>query len=199
MPDTLTTLTYAEFLEALTDTPHVEWADGQIIPMSPITNRHTKLGLFLLMLLEHWAEAHSLGEVFYEPFQMKTGPDLPGRAPDILFVATENLPRVKNTYLDGPADLVVENISMESRARDRGDKFYEYEAGGVREYGLVDPMRRQAEWYARDEGGLFHCLPLGGDGVWRSTVLPGFWLRDEWLWQEPLPRIAAVQREWGLV
>ena len=34
---------------------------------------------------------------------------------------------LKKTHLDGPADLVVGIISEESRLRDRGEKFAEYE------------------------------------------------------------------------
>ncbi len=61
---------------------------------------------------------------------MKTGSERPSRLPDIIFVAKENLSRVKENHLDGPADLVVEIISTESRSHDRGEKFYEYEQGG---------------------------------------------------------------------
>ena len=32
-------------------------------------------------------------------------------------------------------------------------------------------------------------------GVLRSEVLPGFWLRPEWLWQEPRPRKTDVLAE----
>ena len=37
------------------------------------------------------------------------------------------------------------------------------------------------------------------EGVYRSQVLPGFWLRAEWLWQEPLPNELDVAREMGLL
>jgi Uma2 family endonuclease len=37
---------------------------------------------------------------------------------------------LKETYLDGPADLVVEIVSPDSVGRDRGDKFYKYAQGG---------------------------------------------------------------------
>ncbi|MEJ7756097.1 MAG: Uma2 family endonuclease [Nocardioidaceae bacterium] len=53
----------------------------------------------------------------------------------------------QKTYLDGAADLAIEIISPESIGRDRGEKFVEYEAAGIREYWLIDPERRQAEFY----------------------------------------------------
>jgi hypothetical protein len=32
-----------------------------------------------------------------------------------------------------------------------------------------------------------------------ETVLPGFWLRVEWLWQESLPKTLDVVRKLGLL
>jgi Uma2 family endonuclease len=129
---------------------------------------------------------------------MKTGPKLPGRAPDILFVAKKNLRRLKKTYLEGPADLVVEIISPGSRGVDRGDKLYEYEKGGVREYWLIDPERRKAEFYIRSRDGSFELAPID-DGIFRSTVLKGLWLRVEWLWQRPEPPVFDALKELELI
>ena len=42
-------------------------------------------------------------------------------------------------------------------------------------------------------------LPAGPDGIVRSRVLDGLWLRVDWLWREPLPPVLDVLREWGLV
>jgi hypothetical protein len=37
------------------------------------------------------------------------------------------------------------------------------------------------------------------EGTYRALTLPGFWLRVEWLWQEPLPKTLDVLRELGLL
>jgi len=137
-----------------------------------------------------------LGWVRSAPFQMKLEH---GREPDVLFVATEHLGRLRETFLDGPADLAIEIISPESVSRDRGEKYYEYEAGGVREYWLIDPLRQVAEFYRLDEGGRYGVVLAGREGVYRSEVVAGFWLRVEWLWQEPLPKTLDVLRELGLL
>ncbi len=193
------TLAYEEFLDWLEDDTHAEWVDGKVMLMSPISVKHQNVGRFLLALVSHFTELHQMGLVSYEPFQMKTGPDLPGRSPDILFVANENLSRLKETYLDGPADLVIEIVSPESRVRDRGEKYYEYEQGGVREYWLIDPLRKQAEFNVLGEDSFYRAVPIGDDGIFRSRVLEGLWLKVDWLWQEPLPPLLDVLREWGLV
>jgi Uma2 family endonuclease len=191
-------MTYEQFLEWLDEDTHAEWVHGEVVFMSPIDDQHQDLAGFLLTSIRIFAEANRLGVVRHEPTQMKTSPDLPGRAPDILFVANAHLSRLKKTYVDGPADLVAEIVSPDSGARDRGDKYYEYEQGGVREYWLIDPQRKQAEFYVRDEAGIYQLSPIA-DGIFRSTVLDGLWLQVDWLWQEPLPPVLDVLKEWGLV
>jgi Uma2 family endonuclease len=167
--------------------------------LTPASDQHQDLADFLTALLRHFVEARHIGVVRSAPFQMKTSPDLPGREPDILFISSDRLDRRRRTYLDGPADLVVEIISPDSRARDRGVKFYEYEQGGVREYWLLDPLRRQAEFYQLGADGIYRAVPLAADGIYHSVVLDGLWLKIEWLWQEPLPLLLSVLKEWGLV
>lgn len=167
--------------------------------MSPVSKIHSDVGLFLAAALREFAMFHKLGQVCQDPFQMKPGPDLPGRAPDIQFIAQQNLARVKRLYTDGPADLVVEVISPGSRGTDRGDKFYEYEQGGVREYWLIDPDRKQAEFYLLDEIGRYRLVAPDADGRYHAREIPGLWLRVDWLWQEPLPPLLEVLREWKLI
>lgn len=192
-------MTYEEFLAWADEDTWAEWVDGEVMLLMSASDEHQDLADFLTALLRHFTEAHQLGIVRSAPFQMKTGPSLPGREPDIIFVAREHLDRIKHVYLDGPADLVVEIISPESRSRDRGAKFYEYEQGGVCEYWLLDPLRRQAEFYGLGTDGIYHPLEVDHDGILRSLVLPGLWLKVEWLWQAPLPPLLGVLKEWGLV
>lgn len=190
---------YETFLDRPGDSEHVEWVNGKVVPMSPVSREHADVGLFLLSLIKHYVEANDLGAVLFEPFQMKTGPDLPGRAPDILFVAKANLGRLHPLFLEGPGDLVVEIISPGSRAVDRGEKFFEYEQGGVPEYWLIDPQRQQAEFYQRGADGIYRLAPVDAVGRYTSRVLAGLWLEVDWLWQRPLPSLVGVLRAWRLI
>jgi Uma2 family endonuclease len=192
-------MTYEEFLAWADEDTWAEWVNGEVVILSPASLRHQQLATFLATSINFFVDAHQLGVVLTPSFQMKTGSDLPGREPDIIFAAREHLDRFRDTYLDGPADLVVEIISRDSRARDRGDKFYEYEQGGVREYWLLDYLRRQAEFYQLGADGIYRLVPVGADGIYRSAVLDGLWLKVEWLWQEPLPLLMNVLREWRVV
>jgi Uma2 family endonuclease len=191
-------MSYEEFLAWADEDTWAEWVNGEVVPISPVSSQHQDILGFLLALIPCFVEVHQLGEVL-SLFQVKAGADLPGRMPDLLFVAQENLSRLKTYYLDGPADLVVEIVTLESRGRDRGDKFYEYEQGGVREYWLIDPLRKQADFYQLGADGIYRLAPVGGDGIYRSQVLEGLWLKVDWLWQEPLPPLLDVLKEWKLI
>lgn len=186
-----------EFYQQLDEDTHAEWVQGEVVPMSAVSGEHQSISEFLLVLISAYARHHRLGEVRYELFQMRLASS--SRSPDILFVANEHLSRLHPTYLDGAADLVVEVISPESRARDRGEKFYEYEAAGVREYWLIDAERKQAEFYQLGEDGVYRTVLAGSEGVYWSVVLEGFWLQVEWLWRTPKPTVVEVLREWGIL
>jgi Uma2 family endonuclease len=191
-------MSYEEFLR--TDWPRndLEWVDGKVIPMSPVTNLHQEVLMFLLRVLTDFVEVHKAGTVFLDPFQMKTGPDLPGRAPDLFFVKKARLNHLKPVYFDGPGDVVIEIISPSSRGVDRGEKFYEYEQGGVPEFWLIDPPRKQAEFFFLGSDGIYHPAPITG-GTFKSKVLKGFWLKVEWLNQHPLPQVRGVLKELRLL
>ncbi|MGE5596970.1 MAG: Uma2 family endonuclease [Hyphomicrobiales bacterium] len=114
----------------------------------------------------------------------------------MFLVRPEHANRVRRTHLDGPADLVVEVISPGTEDTDRGAKFYEYERGGVPEYWLIDPDRETADFYLRDEKGVYRIQPTP-EGVFRSRQLDGFELRVEWLWTRP--SVLRVLRDLGVV
>jgi len=187
-------MTYEEFLAWADEDTLAEWVDGEVVIYSPASDRHQDLSGFLESVLRSLVQVHQLGVVRSAPFQMKLEY---GREPDLLFVAQEHLEQLKETYLDGPADLVVEITSPESLERDRGAKFVEYEAGGVPEYWLLDPLRRWAEFYHLGEDGRYRIAFAGTEGEYQSHAMPGLWLRIEWLWQEPLPAAEDVLLEVG--
>ncbi len=189
-------LSFEEFLEWLDEDTWAEWVDGEVVVLSPASATHQRLVGFLATTLGLYVRERDLGEVFTAPFLMKLPEELRrGREPDVLFVAKEHLERLKDTYLDGPADLVIEIVSEESRLRDRGAKRAEYEAAGVPEYWLIDPERRELELNRLDARGRYRLIEPDSHGVYASGVVPGFRLRAEWLWREPLPSPLAVLAE----
>ena len=172
-----------------------EWIDGAVHIYMPPTILHQRMVAFLTFLLQGFARLHRLGEVLAAPITMRVLSGGNAREPDLFFLATEHLGYLTETELNGPADLVVEIISPESVRRDKDDKFYEYQAGGVREYWIIDPRpkRKRADFFVLDDQGVYQPVPVT-DGVYHSTVLPNFWLKVDWLWaEEPNPLTALAE------
>lgn len=188
-------VSFEEFLAWADEDTHAEWVDGEVILMSPSSVRDLDLTAFLLRLLTEFVEPRQLGRVFIHGLVMRLANRPSGREPDVLFVANEHADRLRETYLDGPADLVVEIVSLDSVGRDRREKLSEYEASGVPEYWLIDPLRQEAVFYQLGSDGRYRPGRIDAAGFYHALVLPGFRLRVSWLWQRPLPCIAEVARE----
>lgn len=115
-----------------------------------------------------------------------------GREPDLLFVANEHANRLRPTYVDGPADLVIEIVSPDSEERDRVTKLAEYEGAGIPEYWLIDPAHQETTFYRLGADGRYSAVPIDADGFYHPAALSGFRLRVAWLWERPLPALAEV-------
>ncbi len=192
-------ITFEQFLEWLDEETHAEWVEGEVRVMSPVSDAHADLNDLLRAIVRLFVEEKGLGMVRSEPFLIRLGEGMPAYSPDLFFVSIPRLHLMRSNFFDGAPDLVVEIISPESRARDRGEKFENYEKAGVREYWLIDPERRRAEFYHLGEDGFYEPMPVDEQGVVRSVELPGLWLKVSWFWQKPLPNVMDVLREWGLV
>src|SRR6476660_2561665 len=78
-------MSYEEFLEWADDETHAEWVAGKVQFMSPRNIQEDRLLGFLRWLFQSFLLRYPLGECFGDPVQMKIGPTLPGRAPDLFF------------------------------------------------------------------------------------------------------------------
>lgn len=182
-------VSWEDFLAWAPDDLRVEWVAGEIVEMPPAHEDHQDTGLFLITFLLLYIQRHGLGRIFYAPFLMRLAQKPSGREPDLIFVRRENAGRIRPTYVDGPADLVVEIVSPDSVSRDYREKLAEYQAAGIPEYWIVDPRRSEARFYQLGEDGVYRLGPIDDDGIYTSQVVTGFRLRVSWLWQRPLPTI----------
>jgi Uma2 family endonuclease len=188
-------VTFAEFLRTDWGEEHFEWVDGHPVALPGVTSDESALMGFLRCIVSMFAQENGLGVTHGRPFLMKTGPRLSARAPDVFFVSRRRQSRIRKYYLDGPADMVIEVASRQSRATDRGVKYFEYEEGGVKEYWLIEQERRQAEFYGLGGDGHFRRLPVDG-GILRSTAVKGLWINVDWMWRPP--RLLSVRKAWAL-
>jgi Uma2 family endonuclease len=193
-------VSFEEFLEWLDEDTHAEWVDGEVVLKMPVSVIHQKESSFLYQILSNWVSYHQLGETYHPPLQVKftlpSGKQV-SREPDIIVILSDNPGRFTEQYFEGAPDVVVEILSPSTRSIDRFTKFEEYEAAGVQEYWLIDPDRQYAEFFQRDEAGLYRVAFSGSEGVYRSRVLEGLWLEVRWLWERP--PVWEVMKQWGLV
>jgi Uma2 family endonuclease len=188
-------MTYEEYLAWANEDTHAEWVNGEVIIFMPAKDPHQSLLIFLTEVIGLFIRIFDLGRLWTAPFELKLHPDGSSREPDLMFLAKSHLDRVTPDRMVGPPDLIIEVVSDDSVHRDRVDKFDEYEAGGVKEYWIIDnrPTHRQrAQFYQLGTDGQYRLIPLEADGIYRSAVLPDFWLKVDWLWEAEPDVLRAI-------
>lgn len=164
-----------------------EWVDGTVIQMSPVPIRHDKIQRYLSTLLSAYLELRPVGELVEAPFVMNLANS--AREPDIQIILNENPHTRTDTYMDGAADIVIEIVSAESIKRDYGEKFHEYEQGGVREYWIIDPLKQHCRFYHQRDA-AYHLQAV--TNLYETPLLPALELELAPLWQPALPGPVAI-------
>ena len=164
-----------------------EWVRGAVIKMSPASLKHDALTLYLRYLLDIYFEFNAIGQAVSAPFVMRLEATHSFREPDVQVILNDNPGQLTDTAMIGPADVCIEVVSPESTARDYGDKFKEYETAGVREYWIIDPLRRDARFYQRQANELYTAIQTDERGDYQTALLPKLVLSVPTLWQDPLP------------
>lgn len=172
-----------------------EWVDGEVIMMSPISSEHDDLQRWLVALLDVFAKRMKLGRAKGPQFQVRL-PHPSRREPDVLFISESRVGNLRRTHFIGAPDLAIEIISPESQSRDRREKYLEYESAGVREYWIVDPLSQRVEAYSLQDG-KYQLIPER-EGRIASAVVPGWYVKPQWLWQKDLPDVLEILGELGI-
>lgn len=136
--------TMIEAFRCLPEGTLAQLINNQII-MSPAPgNAHQKVSGKIFSQLLLFVEETQLGEVRIAPFDVFLN-SKNAYQPDIIFIATENLNKIKEDGFHGSPDLVIEIFSPATRQYDKGDKKDIYQRCGVKEYWMVDPVTKTAE------------------------------------------------------
>jgi Uma2 family endonuclease len=172
---------YDDYFRMVEDTTHSEWVDGEVAIFAPPSTRHQLLHAFFLSILTMVISANRRGIALSAPFEMKLRSGHSYREPDILVILSENEHGLDGQRLNGPADIAMEILSPESVARDRQEKFREYEQEGLHEYWIVD--------------GRYEAIAPDSQRRIHSRILPGFWVDIAWLTADELPNEFDVVQE----
>ena len=163
----------AEFFETITEDDKAEFINGEMVIQSPAKYEHNTVSSNLLTLMNAYVNRNNLGWVGAEKvFVALTRNDY---EPDICFFRKSVADKFEAGQMRFPApDLIVEILSPSTEARDRGVKFTDYAAHGVKEYWVIDPAGETLEQFMLSETGEYELALKSGSGMVNSGAIPGF-------------------------
>jgi Uma2 family endonuclease len=160
-----------EFYDAITEDGKWEFINGEVIMHSPAEFAHTEASQFLNRILSHYVDRHDLGVVTCEKTLVCLARN--DYEPDLCYFNKAKAARFKPDQMKFPApNFIVEVLSPSTEEHDRGVKFEDYSANGVREYWLVDSARHVVEQYML-RSGKYHRHATIKSGEVASTVIAG--------------------------
>lgn len=158
-----------EYLALSNDGFRYELLDG-IVYLSPRPSfQHQRTITEIARQLGNYLDRHRIGEAAHS-IDFKLNENVVYR-PDVIFLSNEKAARCGNAVTEVP-DLIVEIISPDSRSFDTQTKRGDYEAAGVHEYWLIDPVRKTFCFYVLENGQYREAPSV--DDPFLSIILPGF-------------------------
>jgi Uma2 family endonuclease len=164
-------MTADEYL-ALGETPErYELIDGVVVMSPSPFPRHNELVAEVVRQLGNFSVETTPLRIFPDS-DLDVGPSLVYR-PDVSVYLADRLQAQELRRLSTPPDLVVEVLSLSTRALDLVTKRDDYAAFGVREYWVIDPKTaRVRRWTRRADGTPAESDPGLNDVA--SAAVPGF-------------------------
>ena len=152
-----------------------ELIDGVVVMSPSPTAQHQQLIMKIAHQVVSFLNENPIGEVFPEldiNLRSGLGQEVVYR-PDIVYVSKERADIIQKHVVGAP-DVLVEIISPDSRQYDSVTKKNDYEAAGVREYWLIDPLESKMTFFIRQGDKFVESVPQGD--TFASTAIPGFML-----------------------
>lgn len=160
------------FYRDMTPSQKVEFIDGEVFMHSPARSVHVDVTIRITSLLRAFVSKHRLGKVGAEKCLCVFPRN--DYEPDVVYFGLEKYVTITDDTLKHPVpDLAVEILSPSTEDNDRGVKFEDYAANGVREYWIVDAKAGVLEQYLLRDG-TYQLKKHSGSGVLASEVVSGF-------------------------
>lgn len=193
-PVTSFPMTEDEYVAWVGEKAHAEWVAGQVRVKAVIDEVHDLLQSAIKESVRALIRKTGQGgEVRGDEFAMRLPQSPSYREPDMIYVAGINASPLTRTLLDGPCDVVLEVVSPSSINEDYSYKFAEYQAAGIREYWIVDPMRKAIAAH-RLVDGKYVLIAVDEQERLNSTVIDGWWLSADALFTTPTPNAIDLAR-----
>jgi Uma2 family endonuclease len=174
--------TYQDLRSTPDDGKRYELFEGDIIVSPSPTTLHQSTVLNIAMIVGSFVRENDRGNVFIASCDVYFSDDTVVE-PDLLVVARDRLSIVKDDYIEGAPDLVVEVLSPTSEERDRGYKFKLYAEQGVKEYWLADYRKRVLQIFGLTSSGFQLLGEFKDDVVVKSSLFPELRFGVSELWK----------------
>jgi Uma2 family endonuclease len=166
-----------EFFEFATEDISCELIDGMLMIHSPASIQHEQIFQFLLVLLNRFLKRTKGGMVLGSRVVMRLTSDLIPE-PDLIVLLPENLSKIQTTFIEGPADLMIEILSPSTKKTDLTIKIPRCLEKGVKEIWAIDPDAKELTiFYSKKEPSSYKQGEIA-----KSTILKKFWIKIDWLW-----------------
>ena len=185
--------TEKEFLAFANEDVDCELIDGVLVIHSPANNEHEDIFSYLMTIFRLFLDATGRGQVRGSRFVMRLS-DKWSPGPDILVITPEKYTNIKESRLEGPADLVVEILSESTREIDLEKKLPKFLTSGVQEVWIIDPKEHVISIHYNNGESLKYDDPSSTITI-TSNVLPELQLAVRWIWnREQYPTSHVIKK-----
>ena len=150
--------------------PYYQLIEGEIIVSPSPTPEHQEVSINLSYILYDIVKRAKKGRVFASPIDVYLDQENVFQ-PDIVVVLKEGKAKITKKGIEGPPDIVVEILSPSTAYYDFTVKKDVYERAGVKEYWLLDPLRKTFEIYANSQEGFKLISKAKEEGMVSSELL----------------------------
>jgi len=170
--------TYADMKAKLPAESRYELRNYHLIDIPSPKRIHQRITGLVYRKMHNLVEANSLGEVFVSPFDVifEAGNVC---QPDVMFLSKQRSEIATEEGIFGSPDLTIEVVSKGSVVRDYIEKKNDYEAFGVAEYWIIDPLSETIIVYSLKNKKYEVFSAVEEAGTAKSHLLEGFELTFE--------------------
>ena len=180
-----------EFWEIANEDSNFELINGVLIIHSPASTEHEELFGYLNFVLRYYTEQTEKGKVFGSRLVMRLSEKW-NPEPDLMVILPEHYVRIKETRIQGPADLVIEILSPTTRELDLTKKLPYFRQAGVGETWIIDPKSQELTIYWEEEEKKWS--KENADNYIESHILPDLKFKPIWMWErEKYPSSKIIQ------
>jgi Uma2 family endonuclease len=164
--------TFAEYRALPDDGLRYEVLDGELVVVPSPNRRHQSILLELAVQVRARLDARGGGAIYIAPLDVRLH-ERTVCQPDLLVIATHDLARQPEGFVDGPPLLACEILSPSTRGRDLIRKRSLYARFGVPWYWVLDPDGRSVEELQLDGDAYATVTRAVAPARFASALFPG--------------------------